>query len=227
MLGVYPSALHVRWTHPRFRIAAVAVDQEPWPFWDGRDEGERVDRWCEAVDWREEWGRASPVGRMNGSSGRVVDERVLAPLGLDFNSVWLTDVLPFFHVHRGPGTQGAAMAERYDVFAREHGLPEHLLPDRPSPARLVEQALRTESQRLVDELIESRSPLLVTLGDEALAVAAALLTGGLPRRLTRTGYGSRHRVDLGGRTLDVLPLVHPGQRSQLWARTHDDWIASL
>ncbi len=69
LLGVYPSALHVRWTHPQYRVAALAVAEEPYPFWDGADEVERVDRWRGEVGWQSEWGTAEPVGRLNGSSG--------------------------------------------------------------------------------------------------------------------------------------------------------------
>src|SRR4051812_29932627 len=31
LLGVYPSALHIRWSGPEQRIAALAVSEEPWP----------------------------------------------------------------------------------------------------------------------------------------------------------------------------------------------------
>ncbi len=62
VLGVYPSALHIRWDHPQYRITALAVDQERWPFWDGQDQGTRVERWKEQVGWRPEWGQAVPPG---------------------------------------------------------------------------------------------------------------------------------------------------------------------
>lgn len=44
---------------------------------------ELVDRWRQEVGWRQEWYTAAPVGRLNGSSGRAVRDRVLLPLGLD------------------------------------------------------------------------------------------------------------------------------------------------
>src|SRR5689334_19059503 len=97
VLGVYPSALHVAWTHPQYRVAALAVAPEPWPFWDGRDQNERVAEWKASVNWRDEWGTARPAGRLNGSSGAAVAERVLAPLGMTLDQVCLTDALPFFH----------------------------------------------------------------------------------------------------------------------------------
>ena len=152
--------MHVRWTHPHYRVAALAVDEEPYPFWDGADEAERVERWRNEVGWQQEWGTADPVGRLNGSSGRWVQERILTPLGLDPARVWTTDALPFFHVHRGPGTQGEAMSERYDAFAREHRLPLHQLPDRPPVDQLIPRAVHEEGDRLRTELLESNASLV-------------------------------------------------------------------
>jgi hypothetical protein len=224
VLGVYPSALHVRWTHPQYQVAALAVAEETWPFWDGRDEVDLVAHWREAVDWQPEWGRAEPVGRLNGSSGRAVHERILVPLDIPYDQVWLTDALPFFHVHRSAGTQGDAMTKRYDPLARALGLPPHHLPTRPPVDRLVRQAIDEEGERIAGELAESGAQLLITLGNEALAVAGSLLTGDLPQRLQRgDGYGRRLSATLAGRSIDVLPLVHPGQRSHDWERTHATW----
>lgn len=155
VLGVYPSALHVRWTHPRYRVTALAVAPEPWPFWDGEDEADRVDEWRAQVGWQAAWGTAEPAGRVNGSSGQVVRDRVLSPLGLTLDSVWLTDALPYFHVHRGRGTQGAAMSGRYDPFAAEQELPTHDLPSRPSPAALIARARTDQADRLRQELHDS------------------------------------------------------------------------
>lgn len=227
VLGVYPSALHIRWIGPRQRITALAVAEEPWPFWTGDDDAERVDQWRGAVGWVPEWGTAEPAGRFNGSSGRAVRDRILAPLGLSPDSVWLTDALPYFHVHRGPGSQGEAMAERYDSFARSHGLPVHQLPDRPPTDQLIRRAVHDEGPRLVDELLSSGAPLLITLGNEALAVAAHLLTGNVPDRLVPDDdYGRRYRTALRGRPVELLPLVHPGQRSARWTQAHQRWISS-
>jgi hypothetical protein len=88
-------------------------------------------------------GGAGRPSDLNGSSGQVVQQRVLEPLGLKADRVWLTDALPFFHVHRGTGSQGAAMQERYDPFALEHGLQPHNLPGPalPGPTRRA-RALR-------------------------------------------------------------------------------------
>lgn len=227
VLGVYPSALHVRWTAPPgyTGVRALAVAPEPWPFWDGTDEASRVAQWRADVQWKAEWGEVSPAGRVNGSSGQLVRDRVLAPLGLTLDDAWLSDALPFFFVHRGDGTQGSAMSSRYDPFATAHGLQPHRLPDRPSAARLVQMAVDQESERLRTEVQQAAAPLLISLGNEALAVAAALLEGDLPARLSPgETYGSRVQARLGRQSMDVLPLVHPGQRGETWRAAHDRWI---
>lgn len=230
VLGVYPSAFHVRWTAPDgFKaVRALAVGPEPWPFWDGQDQAERLVRWVRDVKWQQEWGQVAPAGRVNGSSGVLVRDRVLAPLGLSLEDVWLTDAVPFFFVHRGPRTQGTAMSERYDRFAAAAGRPLHDLPDRPSAGALVELAATQEADRLEDELRQAAAPLLITLGNEALAVAAALLEGDLPSRLSPdSGYGRRVQARLGRQSMEVLPLVHPGQRGATWTAAHDRWIRQL
>jgi len=206
-------------------VIALAVAPEPWPFWDGEDEADRVALWREQVGWRDEWGTAEPAGRVNGSSGQVVRDRVLKPLGLTLDSIWLTDALPYFLVHRGAKTQGAAMADRYDPFAAEYGLPVHHLPSRPSPAALIARARTDEADRMRQELRDSAPPLIITLGDEALAVATAIVDGPLPARLSTSDYGTRHQMRTAdGQSVKVLPLVHPGQRSQAWRSAHEQWM---
>lgn len=144
----------MQWTHPQARVAALAVAPEPWPFWPGDDQEQQVHTWQAGVGWQEEWGTARPAGRLNGSSGQAVAERVLAPLGLDFNRVWTTDALPFFHVHRGPRTQGDAMSTMYHPFAAKRGLPLHDLPTHPSVDQLIRRSIKEEGPRLQAELRE-------------------------------------------------------------------------
>lgn len=72
VLGAYPSALHVAWTPPQGsgrKIKALAVDDEPTPFWDGLDEAERIAAWKEAVSFdSKRWGEIGPCGGLNGST---------------------------------------------------------------------------------------------------------------------------------------------------------------
>src|SRR5687768_61987 len=62
VLGVYASALHVRWTPPAWHagdspkpVSALAVDVEPVVFWDGTDPdpSELIDQWKAAVGFVE------------------------------------------------------------------------------------------------------------------------------------------------------------------------------
>ena len=88
------------------QVAALAVDGEPWPFWAGADEAERIQRWRRHVGWQEEWGRVDPVGRLNGSSGRAVRDQVLRPLGLE---------LPLEH----PGQRGDDWVQAHEASIAE------------------------------------------------------------------------------------------------------------
>jgi hypothetical protein len=59
----------------------MAVDNEPSPFWSAEDEDGHIERWKPAVGFRDgNWGRIGGVGRLNGSLGRWVDDKVLIPL---------------------------------------------------------------------------------------------------------------------------------------------------
>jgi hypothetical protein len=80
VLGVYPSALHVRWHRPDgVTVGAVAVEDEPTVFWDGGDAASRIERWQQMVGWAGRWGSVTAAGG-NGSSARHVVDHVLRPL---------------------------------------------------------------------------------------------------------------------------------------------------
>lgn len=226
VVGVYPSALHVRWSAPGGpRVTALAVAAEPWPFWAGEGAAQRVERWKDQVGWRPGWGTAADAGHVNGSSGRRVRDEVLAPLGVSIDDVWTTDVLPWFFVHRGPGTQGEAMAGRYDPWATQAGQPLHALPPRPSPDVLVARAVAEERDRLRAEIVSSSCRLVVALGNETLRVLAACADEhDLPGRLVPDhSYGTLATMTVGATTVAVLPLVHPGQRGRVWRSAHSSW----
>jgi len=63
ILGAYPSALHVRWFGPDrdCLIQAVAVDNEPEPFWTGADERERIEAWLGRVSFHDDWAGWNPA----------------------------------------------------------------------------------------------------------------------------------------------------------------------
>jgi hypothetical protein len=98
ILGAYPSALHIRWVVPGLArlIQAVAVDNEPEPFWTGADERARIERWQRDVSFHDSWGQVSLCGRFNGSSGQWLEEQVLQPLGPTRARAWITDCLDIY-----------------------------------------------------------------------------------------------------------------------------------
>jgi hypothetical protein len=224
VLGVYPSALHVRWQRPdgAVQVQALAVDDEPEVFWDGADAAERVRRWCGQVGWQPKWGCVSASG--NGTSGQAVIKDVLRPLGTTMERCFLTDCLPRYHVKHGAGSQGNAMSERYAPFAAARGLPIFSLPRRPSPSALVRQALRENGANLADQLRTSRAEIVVTLGEEAADVFATVVGAERVALRRDAEYGKERRVPRGHGVRTWIPLKHPGLRDPRWRALHDDWV---
>lgn len=245
VLGVYPSALHIRWRLPSARpdglrdeVTALAVADEPTVFWDGSEADRLVEEWKDRVGFRTgdadgDDGHASANG--NGTSGRGVATGVLAPLGISPASTWFNDAVDTFYVKHGGRTaqQGDVMRDVYDRFAasRPHRSP-FSLPRRPSPTALVDTAVRHHRERLRLDLIEAASQLLVTLGEEArrvLAAIADLASGPATVPLSRgdsveRSYGRRGEVFVDGRRMDWLALKHPGNSDPYWTRLHDEWV---
>ena len=227
MLGVYPSALHVRWVLPDRRVVgALAVDDEPSVFWDGADAGERIEAWKAAVGWSDAWGHVGPAGG-NGSSGRHVVTHVLDPLGVSASATWFTDCLPTYFVKNGPGSQGDRLQTVYRDFAARYELPPALLPARPTPAELVRRAVADEAPALVDQLVSADCSRVVTLGQEAADVLAAI--AGVERVLLRPDpdYGRPRPVVVAGRGWEWIPLTHPGNRTPAWKARHGQWAEAL
>lgn len=138
VLGVYPSAVHVRWTRPGWLgtpgegesgVAAMAVDVEPCVFWSGDDDtscaaapngvAALVERWARAVGFRPgdaegEHGRLA-ASTLNGPSGQILDTYFRGlPIGRDETA--FADVYPVFFVHRnGKAGKGRKQGDAMDV----------------------------------------------------------------------------------------------------------------
>jgi hypothetical protein len=123
VLGVYPSALHVRWCRSDGAVQAqsLAVDDEPEVFWDGADASERVARWKNHVGWQPSWSSVTASG--HGKSGRGVVRDVLQPLGVEPDGTYFTDCYRRYLVKTGDGSQQAAIERAYTGFAAARGLP--------------------------------------------------------------------------------------------------------
>ena len=247
VLGVYPSAIHVRWDLPAWArdefgvaVGALAVADEPTVFWDGNDADALVDLWRRRVGFRsgdgpDQWGQVRAVG--NGTSGRPVRDGILRYLsdgdGVSVDETWFTDAVNEFFVKRGgPGSrqQGDVHDRVYGPFARRLSLPEANLPTRPSPNALVERAVTGHRDRLRGEFSTASAPIVVTLGEEARRVlervadsVAGTPTLPLDRTIKGDVYGVPGSVTIGDFTAQWFALIHPGNRDKRWTRMHQGW----
>ncbi len=222
ILGAYPSALHVEWKPPKpyKQIKALAVDDEPTPFWTGHDEAARVQRWRESVGFHASWGTVRGVGRLNGSSGHWVEREVLGPLGVTHEETWITDCLDTYRASTGVGVR---LADTYEPFARAHSLPSAVLRPHPDENDIVREARADHLDRLRSELRTAALELIVTLGNAALRVARYLVeVEDAPARLSPNGYGARLTSRFEGRAVAWLPLAHPATPA-VYQEAHARW----
>jgi uracil-DNA glycosylase len=226
VLGAYPSALHVRWVPPEGygrAVAALPVDNEPTPFWDGQQPSaqDQFQRWHDAW-FRPGWGTVAPAP-LNGSSGAELVERWLTPLGCSEADVFITDCLSTARTSTGVA---ARLADRYHPFADAHGAPRATLAPHPSERDIVIEALGEHSHRLTAQMEAADPDLVVTLGNAAARVLAGL--GGQADRtavLRPDTYGQERQLTLGGRTLRWQALVHPAT-PRVWADRHNQWLGA-
>ncbi len=244
VVGVYPSAFHVAWRPPadldprgptvnRPLISSLAVDVEPVVFWDGitPSPAQLLESWREAVGFHDGMGTVRPGH--NGPSGAGLIAQTFAPLGLEPADVAFTDVVPWFFVKGGRGSQGDAISSRFQPLAPSIGADLGSLPARPTPGDLAAIAA-SERRRdsLRRELVDAGAPLIITLGQEAIdsIVAVADETRGVQQRLSPDGYGRVGHATVDGRSFDLMPLVHPGFRRTVkdprWVEALERWAAS-
>ena len=226
ILGVYASAVHARWINPAGKqvVKALGVASEPYIFWRGeRAEAEEV---ISEIEVPAEAGCLVPASKaLNGPSGRSLDDDFLAPLGLSRNEAWLCDIVPHSCMNQ---SQARAIRERYEPEARRLRLPSVDWP--PVPKVLAGDARRRE---IADELRESRAEVIVTLGDLPLQWFGAAF-GTRPSlgdySKDSKAYGALHDIEIGRRSMKLLPLVHPRQAAGLgfhspeWAERHHTWV---
>lgn len=225
VLGAYPSALHVEWRAPDGRrVAALPVDNEPYPFWDGSGMDEFFDRW-RAQYFRQEWGSVSP-SRMNGSSGRKLYDEWIAPLGIDRGDYFVTDCLDTAMMSTGVErriTAAGGDEATYHLLVEELGLTAVQMPRHPSENEIVELA-REHHDRLRRQVEASAADAIITLGNAAARVVAAI-GGQSEGALVRETYQDVRSATIGGRVLEWHALVHPAVRPP-WTATHRAWRES-
>ena len=223
LLGAYPSAVHIKWIppNPLRAIKALAVDNEPTPFWDGTDEAESVGQWLANVGWMHDWGIVKPAGRFNGSSGRDLEERYLARFDVKPRDAWITDCLDTYHMSVDVA---ARIADTYDVLRARLALPGVTLPAHPDESTIKSRAVG-HVDRLRTELLAVTPEILVTLGNAALITAARVLE--IPPPLVKLShhpakYGRPVNVTLRGNTIAWYPLAHPAA-PPAYRKTHNQW----
>jgi len=224
ILGAYPSALHVKWTPPEGRgLAAVAVADEPEPFWEGDDEAAHISNWSDALPWKPDWGKASSPGERNGFSGARLQELVLKPLSIDRRAAWITDCLDLYH----ESDKAAARFAEPEMAAllTKLNIKDRVLPSHPDDRQIVATAQR---DRLLGELAECQPNRVITLGNAALSVFGMLIEGAPPigHLAPDASYGQTHEVRLSaGPPSQLLPLAHPAAPDR-YQQAHARWLES-
>jgi hypothetical protein len=227
VLGVYASAVHAKWVGPdgEPRIRAVGVASEPEIFWTGEGAEEIVS----AIEIPEGAGKlvAAPKN-LNGPSGRTLDEHYLEPLGLSREDAWLCDLLPYSCMN---DSQAEALRGSYDSVAQNWGLPDFRWD--PLPKVLANEVRRGQ---ILGEIKEAEPEILITLGDLPLKWFTRIFgskesLGGYGR--AGGAYGRVHKIEIDGRSIGLLPLVHPRQAARLgghsatWSDLHSGWLEDI
>lgn len=228
VLGVYSSAIHARWIGPngRTRVNALAIASEPYIFW----RGERADtqKAIDALRIPSELGRLEPAeDALNGPSGRAIDDLYLAPLGFKREDAWLCDMYPASACNP---SQQRAIDRAYEPIREKFGLPLASIPAVPKDFLGYER-----KEGILQEIEESKPELLVLLGDIPIKQFLRRVSTVKAKRLADFGltadtYGRPHEVTVAGRTMEVLPLVHPrqaaalGRSSEKWGALHAGWV---
>ena len=225
ILGAYPSAIYVKWLPGKLpSIAAIAVADEPEPFWEGHDEVLLVLRWRQSLQWNSAWGEVQPAGRLNGSSGVWLKENVLDPLRLQRQAIWITDCLDIYHESKSAAARLDSPSFRR--FMAQNRIPDRVLPAHPTEAQIVRGA---QLERLNVELRECQPQRIITLGNAALRVFDGLLEkpGAHSKLSPDKTYGRPLSVRTAfGSSVEWIPLAHPAAPKAFQA-AHMRWLTRL
>ncbi|MGL4852284.1 MAG: hypothetical protein ACRC3Z_06535 [Phocaeicola sp.] len=228
VLGVYASAVHARWTdkNGKQKVSAFAVASEPDIFWKGENAEEIINR---IVIPRELGKLTLPTDkRLNGPSGRALDEKFLKPLNLNRDNTWLCDLLPYSRVNEN---QKKVIEKHYTKELIElYNLPEATIPN------FDKKELDSEKRRekILEELEQSKVENLILLGDLPIKWFLNFYDKAF-KTLSQFGetvdeYGKGREIKLNNRVYNVIALCHPRQADRLgsssnkWGELHDNWI---
>ena len=226
VLGVYASAVHAQWVDKKdaLLIRAVAVDSEPEIFWRG-DGAEKI---IKGIELPPGAGRLLPPSeKLNGPSGLALDSEFLDPLALIRKDVWLCDLVPYSC--RNPA-QDQALRNKYKPLEKPFSLPDY------SQWKEVPKVLADDDRihEILDEFRSASPEIIITLGDQPLKWFVRKVSNDRRCKLADYGetdetYGRLHDIEIEGRKLLLLPLVHPrqaaklGRYSPVWFNRHDEW----
>lgn len=228
VLGVYASAVHARWVDKdgKQKVFALAVASEPEIFWTGENAEEIISK----IIITEQLGKLTvPTDkRLNGPSGRALDNLFLKPLAQNRKTAWLCDLLPESRVNE---KQRIAIDNNYtESIVKQFNLSPATIPDFDK----TELNSQTRREEILVELEESKAENLVLLGDLPIYWFLRFHD----KRFTRlaqfgeseTTYGKHHEIKINHKVYNVIPLCHPRQADRLgnssarWGYLHDNWI---
>jgi hypothetical protein len=224
LLGVYASAVHAKWLDPNGNqvVRALAVASEPYIFWRGED----ADKIIENNVFPNELGKLIPAEcRFNGPSGRILDEKILKPLGLTRADAWICDLVPYSCMNKN---QQNALEKNYTPRIKSFGLPLPTVPKVKSFSEMKNDNKRRKE--IFDELMESKADILILLGDQPIKCFLSHYTKRWNCLSDFNKYGELIKAEIGLRELYILPLAHPrqigriGKSSVHWEIKHNHWI---
>ena len=219
ILGVYASAVHVKWYGPdgKIRIRAMAVASEPEIFWRGDDE--YVWEVIKRINLDPKYGYLKPAdSAFNGPSGVCLDENYIHPLGLTRNDVWLCNLLP---ESRKNQSQAKALEKRYDNFV-------DINYNFPTLPRCI--ANESRINEIVAELEVSGAKQIVLLGDEPIKYFLQKFKPEITKLSSITPYGQQIEFAINGKHYIATCLAHPRQTAKLgqsahhWYEKHQNWL---
>lgn len=228
VLGVYASAVHARWTdkNGKQKISALAVASEPDIFWRGENAEEIINK----IHIPDELGKLTlPTDkRLNGPSGRALDEKFLKPFNLSRENTWLCDLLPYSRVNEN---QKSAIEKHYTKELIEiYNISKATIPE------FDKNELNSERRRdeILNELEQSKAETLILLGDLPIKWFLNFHDKRF-KTLSQFGdtaeeYGKEREIKINNRFYNVIALCHPRQADRLgssstkWGELHDEWI---
>jgi len=166
VLGVYASAIHVKWLDENGKIfvKALAVASEPYIFW--RGENKDVDSVIKKINLPEKHGKLVPADvQFNGPSGKSLDENYLTPLNFSREDAWLCDLIPHSLMNSSQKNAIERVKNKFPELVKNN------IPTKPS---VLADSIRLNE--ILNELKKSKASVIILLGDLPIKYFLPLLT---------------------------------------------------